>query len=102
MYTLLYLKWITNKGLLYSTWKSAQCYVAAWLEREFGEEWIHVWPTPFLCSSETITTLLISYTLIQNETLKKENLVLAQQPMGELSTACDALHFPHLWAVSFE
>ena len=49
-----------------------------------------------LCSAETVTTLLISYTLIQNKTLKKENLVLAQQPMGELSTACDALHFPHL------
>ena len=29
MYTLLYLKWITNKDLLYSTWNSAQCYVAA-------------------------------------------------------------------------
>ena len=29
MYTLLYLKWITNKDLLYSTWDSAQCYVAA-------------------------------------------------------------------------
>ena len=30
MYTLLYLKWVTNKDLLYSTWNSAQCYVAAW------------------------------------------------------------------------
>ena len=29
MYTLLYLKWITNKGPLDSTWNSAQCYVAA-------------------------------------------------------------------------
>ena len=29
MYTLLYLKWITNKDILYSTWESAQCYVAA-------------------------------------------------------------------------
>ena len=28
-YTLLYLKWITNKVLLYSTWNSAQCYMAA-------------------------------------------------------------------------
>ena len=28
MYTLLYLKWITNEDLLYSTWNSAQCYVA--------------------------------------------------------------------------
>ena len=43
MYTLLYLKWITNKDLLYSTWNSAQCYVAAWMGGEFGEEWIHVY-----------------------------------------------------------
>ena len=28
-YTPLYLKWIINKGLLYSTWDSAQCYGAA-------------------------------------------------------------------------
>ena len=30
MYLLLYLKWITNKDLLYSTWNSIQCYVSAW------------------------------------------------------------------------
>ena len=29
MYTLLYLKWITNKDLLYTTGDSAQRYVAA-------------------------------------------------------------------------
>ena len=29
VYTLLYLKWMTNKDLLYSTGNSAQCYVAA-------------------------------------------------------------------------
>ena len=29
MYTLLYLKWITDKDLLYSTWNFAQCYVPA-------------------------------------------------------------------------
>ena len=29
MYTLLDLKWITNKDLLYSTGNSAQCYEAA-------------------------------------------------------------------------
>ena len=28
-YTLLYLKWITNKDLLYSTRNSVQCYVPA-------------------------------------------------------------------------
>ena len=42
-YTLLCLKWITNKDLRYSTWNSAQCYVAAWMGREFGGEWIHVY-----------------------------------------------------------
>ena len=36
MYTLLCLKWITNKDLLYSTRNSAQCCVAAWMGREFG------------------------------------------------------------------
>ena len=29
LYTVLYLKWITNKDLLYSTGNSTQCYVAA-------------------------------------------------------------------------
>ena len=48
-YTLLYLKLITNKNLLYSTWNSAQCYVATQIGGEFGEEWIHVyvWLRPF-------------------------------------------------------
>ena len=48
-YTLLYLKWITNKDLLCSTENSAQCYVAAWMGREFGGEWKHVyiWLSPF-------------------------------------------------------
>ena len=40
MYTLLCLKWITNKDLLYSTGNSAKCYVAAWMGGEFGGEWI--------------------------------------------------------------
>ena len=48
MYTLLYLKWITNKDLLYSMWNSAQCYVTAWIGGKFGREWIHlyVWLSP--------------------------------------------------------
>ena len=68
---------ITNKDLLSSTGNSAQCYVAAWMGGEFGGEWIHVyvWLSLFavhhnLGSPETITTLLISYTLIQNENFK--------------------------------
>ena len=48
MYTLLYLKWITNKDLLYSTGNSAQCYMSAWMRVEFGGEWTHVyvWLSP--------------------------------------------------------
>ena len=37
MYTLLSLKWITSKDLLYSMGKSAQCYAAAGWEGNLGE-----------------------------------------------------------------
>jgi len=37
MYTLLHLKWITNKDLLYSTWNSAQCYMPPGWEGSLGE-----------------------------------------------------------------
>ena len=37
MYTLLHLKWITNKNLLHSTQNSAQCYVPAWMGWGLGE-----------------------------------------------------------------
>ena len=40
MYTLLYLKWITNRDLLSSTGNSAQCYVAAWMGGEFMYTWL--------------------------------------------------------------
>ena len=42
MHTLLYLKRITNKDLLYNTENSAQCHVAVWMRGEFGGEWIPV------------------------------------------------------------
>jgi len=67
MYTLLCFKWIINK---YSTWNSAQCYMAAWMGGEFGGEWIHTrtcMAESIHCSLETITTLLIEYTPIQNK-----------------------------------
>ena len=38
MYTLLYVKQIAKKDLLYSTGDSAQCYVVAWMGGEFGDE----------------------------------------------------------------
>ena len=67
MYTLPYLKWITNKSLLYSTQNSAQLCVS--LDgMGFGREWIYVyvWLSFLHCSPEIITTLLIGYTPIQN------------------------------------
>jgi len=42
VYTLLYLKWITNRYLLYSTWNFAQCYVATLVGGVFEGEGIHV------------------------------------------------------------
>ena len=48
--TPLYLKWIISKDLLYSTRNSSQCYVAAWMGRETGGEWIYayVWMSSFV------------------------------------------------------
>ena len=37
MYTLLYVKCITNMDLLYNTGNSAQYYMAAWMEGSLGE-----------------------------------------------------------------
>jgi len=47
-YTLLHVKLMTDKHLLYSTWDSAQCYVPALMEGEFGGEWVHMyaWLSP--------------------------------------------------------
>ena len=41
--TLRYLKWITNKDLLYNTGNPAQCYVAAWMGGVSRGEWVHVY-----------------------------------------------------------
>ena len=43
--------------------------MAAWLGGEFGGEWMHVYPSlsPFSCSPEIITTLLIHYLSVQNK-----------------------------------
>ena len=62
MCTLLYLKQVTSNDLLYSTWNSAQSYVAEWMGGELGgrmdtcicmAESLH-------CSPETITTLSVN------------------------------------------
>ena len=55
-------KWITNKDLLYSTWISAQCYVAVLIVAEFVRRM-----DPCICMAESlccppeITVLLTGY-----------------------------------------
>ena len=62
-YILLYLKWITNKDLLYSIANCVQCYEAAWMGGVWGRMDTCICMAESLCySPETITTLLISYT----------------------------------------
>ena len=69
MHTQIYWKWITNKDLVYSTWNSAQCCVAAWMEGSFGGEWLHVyvWLSPFAGHLKLTQLFKISYTPIQNK-----------------------------------
>ena len=59
MYTLLYLKRITNKDLLYSTGNSAQCCVAACMGGESGSRMdpCICMAESLCCPPETITTL---------------------------------------------
>ena len=63
-YTLLYLKWVTNKDLLYRTRNSAQYYVAAWMGGQFRRKQInvYVWLSPFAVHLKlSQNCLLISY-----------------------------------------
>ena len=70
MYTLLYFKQITNKDLLHSTRSSAQCYMAAWMGKEFRGEWIqvHVWLSPFNWNYHNTVNRC---SRVQNKKLKK-------------------------------
>ena len=42
MYTLLYLKYITNRDLLYSTGNSTQYSIITYMGKESEKEWIYV------------------------------------------------------------
>ena len=71
MYTLLYLKWITNKDLLYSTWSSTQVMCQPWWEGVGERMNTCVCMTECLCSlPETTTTVLIDYTTKQSKKFK--------------------------------
>ena len=43
IYTLLYIKYITNKDLLYSTGNSTQYSVMDYMEKESRKEWLYVY-----------------------------------------------------------
>ena len=77
MYTLLHLKWITNKNLPYiacGTLLNVMCH-PGW-ERIWGRMNICKCMAESLhCSPETITTLLIGSTSIQNAFSDKKNSV---------------------------
>ena len=57
-----------------SSGNSAQSYVEAWMGEESGGEWTHVyvWLSRCAVHLETITTVLIICTSIQNKMSKKE------------------------------
>ena len=82
MYALLCFTWMTQKVLLYSTWNSAPRYVGsldgrgAWRRMDTCIYMAQSLP----CSPETITTLLISCTPIQNKMLKKLKNKMGNQP----------------------
>ena len=74
LYTLLYLKWITNKFLLYRTELCSMLLDNLDGREVRGRMDTCMCMAESLCSSpETITMLLISYTPIQNKKLKKLN-----------------------------
>ena len=74
MYSMLYLKRITNKDLLYSTGNSAQCYGGKLDEREdWGGMNACILMAESFCYTLKLSQhcLLISYTTIQNKKFKK-------------------------------
>ena len=75
IYTLLFLKWITSWDLLYSTWNSAQCYVAAWIWGVLGENgcmYVYGWvPSLFTWDYHNIVNQVYSDT--KEKVQKKKN-----------------------------
>ena len=64
-----------QQGPLYSTWNSAQCYVAVWTGGKLGGEWIHVyvWLSSFTVHLKPSQHCLsIGYTPMQNKKVKKK------------------------------
>ena len=78
MYIVLCLKWKTNKDLLDSIGNSAQCYAAAWMGGEFGEEWIHVfaWLSPSAVHSKLLLSSLSAILQYKIKSSKKKYMTM--------------------------
>ena len=74
-HTLLYLKWIASKDLLYSTGHSAPCEVAACMGWGWGE-WIHVCVAESLCVhlklSQHCSLAIPQYKIKSNKKFRKK------------------------------
>ena len=82
--TLVYLKWITSKDLLYSTLNSSKCYVAAWMGEEFVGEWM----------SPCLFNLYADY-IMRNTGLKEAQAGIKM--LGEISVTSYMQMTPPLW-----
>ena len=119
MNTLLYLKWITNKGLLYSTWNSAQYYVAAWIGGEFGGKWIYIpleitwteghggllymygWvPSLFTWNNHNTVNQLHSNTKFKSLKRNKLTILENKKNMGFISTVIEVID--EFWTVIWD
>ena len=83
MYTLLYLKWMTNKDPLYGTWKSCSVLRASLDGRGVWErrDTCVCMAESLCCSPETTPTLLIRYTPIQNKNFKLKQRKITNEPV---------------------
>ena len=103
MYTLLYLKWITSKDLLYSTGNSAQCYVAAWMGEGFGGEWIHVyvWLSPFAVHLKLSqhSVHIVNWLSVQFSSFQFSHLVMSNSAITGTATHQVSFSITNSWSL---
>ena len=82
------LKLITNKDHVCSTWNSAQCYVAAWMGGQLGENgyiyiYIYVWLSSFAVHLKLSShCLLTGYTPLQIKSLITSKHMISNSFLG--------------------
>ena len=92
MHTLLYLKWVINKDLLYGTGNTVQCYVLittnSWEKNLKKNIYMYIYIYVYICESlcctpATNTTLLIYIKLYSNIKLKvsQKSVIPREKPL---------------------